>query len=81
MAHIIQRTQRRIGTWYHLIQSECTTGRAKVLATICSARSVKQLQVDYQTANDRIEGPYIYSVDPTPIYEHNRRCDTCKCGS
>ncbi len=76
-----QRTAGRVGTWYHLIQSERVTGRARVLATICSHRSVKQLQVDLQTVNDRQNGPYVYSVDPTPVNEPNRRCDSCKCGS
>ena len=77
----LQRAAGRAGTWYHLIQSERATGRARVITTICSFRSVNKLQVDLQTVNDREKGPYVYSVDPTPVNEHNRRCDGCKCGS
>jgi hypothetical protein len=84
MSHAIlsmKQLKGRVGTWYHLIQSERATGRARVLATICNYRSVNKLQVDLQTVNDRQNGPYVYSIDPTPVNEPNRRCDGCKCGS
>jgi IS1 family transposase len=66
-----------VGTWYHLIETTLPSGYSKVLATICNRRSVEQIQVLLQ--KHKKSPSLIYTIDPTPIYEQNRRCCICNC--
>jgi hypothetical protein len=67
-----------LATWWHLIQTELPSGKSQVLATLCNRRSVEELAVSLQK-NRETKQTFVYSVDPTPIYEPNRRCDSCLC--
>ena len=66
-----------IASWYHLIETTLPEGRSKVLATVCNRRSVEQIQVLLQKYTKSPNTTY--TIDPTPIYEHNRRCSICNC--
>ena len=68
----------QFGTWWHLIQTEMPSGKSQVLATLCSRPSVEKLLVSLQNNRDTKQ-QYVYTVDPTPVYEPNRRCDKCSC--
>ena len=69
-----------ITTWFHLIQTNLPTGKSKVVATLCNYRSVEELKVSLQKAAQMQNVKVTYTVDPTPVYEPNRRCDQCMCG-
>ena len=69
-------SSKGIATWYHLIQTVQPSGQSKVLATICSHRSVEHIKTILQNYTSK---NIIYSIDPTQVYEINRRCDICNC--
>lgn len=75
MARLLQAP---FATWWHVIQTEMPSGKSQVLATLCTRRSVEELIVSLQKNRDTKQ-TYVYSADPTPIYEPNRRCDKCCC--
>jgi len=70
-----------IATWYHLIQTTLPSGQSKVLATVCNRPSLEKIQVSLENVqkNKLSSDIYKYTIDPTPVYEPNRRCDICNC--
>jgi hypothetical protein len=64
-------------TWYHIIETLLPSGQSKVLATICNRRSVETIHQHLQ--NHVKTNQVVYSIDPTSIYEPNRRCSICTC--
>jgi len=70
-----------LAIWFHLIRTTCASGHSKVLATVCNRPSLEKIQVSleniHQTKNQ--SSLYKYTIDPTPVYEPNRRCDICNC--
>jgi len=73
--HQIQRVP--VSTWYHIIETALPSGQSKVLATICNRGSVETIHQLLQ--NHLKTNQVVYSIDPTSIYEPNRRCSICIC--
>jgi hypothetical protein len=66
-------------TWFYLIETILPQGESKVVATLCSRDSVEMVKASLQKQHQPDGVKRVYSVDRAPIYEPNRRCDTCSC--
>jgi hypothetical protein len=79
IARYLRNAQYR--SWFHCIETHLPSGKSSVVVTTCTRRSVEEIKISLQ--KNRLEysphSSYVYSIDSTPVYEPNRRCDICKC--
>jgi hypothetical protein len=68
-------------TWFYLIETRLPKGESKVVATLCSMDSVETLKASLQNTPVPEGETRVFSIDRAPIYEPNRRCDTCVCST
>jgi hypothetical protein len=78
MVNIFASTRTALATWFHLIQTNTRTGSSKVITTVCNKNSIEKIKSSLENISSE-KNMYIYSIDPTPVYEPNRRCDICNC--
>jgi hypothetical protein len=78
---MIFKNRAPLATWFHLIQTVRATGHSKVLATVCNRPSLEKIQVSLENFHQYKNQAtlYKYTIDPAPVYEPNRRCDSCNC--
>jgi uncharacterized protein with von Willebrand factor type A (vWA) domain len=71
-----------LSTWFHLLEAKIPSGEARVIATLCTRVSIEKLK---ESLENKQKGTHqngerlVYTITTAPIYQPNRRCDTCKC--
>jgi hypothetical protein len=66
-----------LSTWFHLIEAKLPSGEARVVATLCTQTAIEKMKESFESRYS--SSSYIYTITRAPIYEVNRRCDTCVC--
>jgi hypothetical protein len=79
MSKFLKNMRPVVDTWYHLIQTQLSSGESKVLVTLCGRRRIEELKKSMEVYDLTREQKYVYSIDSTKVYEPNRRCDQCSC--